>query len=142
MEKVTLFQKFWERSERRKRIGIDIDKQHLREDPWKVLRAYFTLKTFFPKAQVKVMRTGKGFHIKAIGEEIALIPIEKRVEIREKLCDDPERLWADHIKLRLGLECYADTLFSSKIYPDGTRGQEEEIDPIALPWFTRRKKAT
>lgn len=128
---------FYRQSERRKRISFDVDKKHLRWEPLKVLRLYFCLRYFFPDCEVTVYTTRKGFHVKAVGDAVALIPVEKRVDFRETLGDDVQRIEHERLKLRLGLPYLVDTLFQIKFYPDGKVGREERIDPVALPYVSR-----
>jgi len=127
-------QMFYEKSERRKRISIDIDQQHLRNDPFKVHRIFFVLNEFFPNAYISIKKTKNGFHIKAVGEDIAAIPIVNRVDLREQLGDDTSRIEAERLKLRSDLTGWIETLFTLKKYSDGSYSKPEEINPFALPW--------
>jgi len=137
MIKLITAETFYRLSERRKRISFDVDRHHLQKEPLKVLRIFFTLKNCFPYAKITVHRTAHGFHVKAVNEKIADIPLEKRVSIRETLGDDYPRVEYDKLKIRLGLPYFVDTLFSTKFYPNGTIGHEEKCNPIALPWISK-----
>lgn len=130
---------FYEKSERKQRLSFDVDKEHLQEDPFKVLRIFFTLKRFFPNSQVTVKRTLRGYHIKAVGEEIEKIPIEKRIKIRETLTDDSDRVRSDYAKFYAGLYYCVDTLFTMKVHKDKRIGKEEEVNPLALPWWIAKE---
>lgn len=128
---------FYQHSERKMLLGVDADRHHIYREPFKVLRLYFVLKLFFPLCQVSVERTRNGFHVKAVGEEIEKIPIAKRVEIREKLGDDALRVEGEYLKLELGLEHWVDTLFCAKTHEDKVKTQNEEINPLALPYVSK-----
>jgi len=124
-------------SERSRRLSVDIDRPTLKENRVAVLAAFFRLKAFFPRSEIIVDRTGHGFHVKAIGQEIASLPIEKRVQIREALCDDPLRIEYDKKKLQWGLPQYVETLFTIKKGPDGKIRIVEETNPLMLPSASR-----
>ena len=137
LNKIMTSKIFYEKSERRKRISIDIDQQHLRSDPFKVQRVFFILKQFFPNACISVKKTKNGFHVKAVGEDIASISIVNRVNLREQLGDDPLRIEAERLKLRTDLIGWVETLFTLKRYSDGSYSKPEEINPFAIPWITQ-----
>jgi hypothetical protein len=124
-------------SERSRRISIDIDAPVLKKDKFAVLKAYFQLKTFFPHSDVQVDKTGHGFHVKAVGDEVAKIPIEKRVQIRETLCDDPMRIEYDKKKLEWGLPQFCETLFVMKRGFDRKLHIAYQINPVSMPSASR-----
>lgn len=124
---------FFKKSERSKRISIDIDKDHLKVEPLKVLRVYFAMKQIFPNVEISVEKTLKGFHVKAVGIPIKRISVAKRIQIREILGDDPERIKYDQFKLKHGLIHLTETLFEAKIQPGGQFTIAQTINPIASP---------
>jgi hypothetical protein len=126
---------FYRLSERRLRISLDFDKPVNRFASY---RAFFMLKTFFPRSEIKVERTGHGgLHVKAVGKEIAKIPMLKRVEIREKLGDDPARIEWDKAKLKDGQDILCETLFVMKRGFDRKLRKVEDMNIFALPFASR-----
>lgn len=130
------FADFYRLSERRMRISVDIDNEdgigNLRP-----LNIFFTLKGMFPNSKVTMLKTRHGFHIKAVGEEIADIPPENRIDIRESLGDDPLRIEYDRLKLKLGCPFLVDVLFTMKRDFDGKLNIVQEVMPFALPYASR-----
>ena len=129
--------RFYELSERRERISVDIDAHAMRKDNLAVLKAFFMLKAFFPKGEVEVEKTGHGFHVKAVDPQINSIPMSKRLDIRQALCDDWLRLDWDRQKLLWGEEQLCETLFVMKRGFDGKLHKVHPIDPVALPFVSR-----
>jgi hypothetical protein len=130
------YDRFFRLSERRKRLSIDIDSK-TDMDSLAVLRAFFILRKLFPEARVTVEKTGHGFHVKAVSEKIAQLPMDKRVQIRETLCDDPLRIEWDKEKLRWGDDQLCETLFTMKRGFDGKLHIVSEANPLMLPWSSR-----
>lgn len=128
---------FYLKSERCKRISVDIDTHHMKDEHFKVLKVYFALRLLFPDANMSVKKTRRGFHVKAVDKSIISVPIAKRVDLRDALGDDPSRIDYERLKLQLGLKYWVDTLFKLKRYPDGTISMPEEINPVAFPWVSR-----
>lgn len=126
---------FFQKSERRKRISVDIDDKQ--RGPLTVVQSFFTLKRLLPDCQVIVNRTRHGHHVKAVGESIELIPFEKRIELREQLLDDPYRIECDRYKLKYHMQELTDTLFTMKRNLQGERGIVENVNILAHPWYSR-----
>ena len=133
-------------NERAYQISFDIDNKHLKNEPLKVLRLFFLLKEMFPQAKVGVDKTGNGYHVSAIGMDVHNIPLQKRVDIRDKLGDDPHRVLCDQRRLEIGLESLVETLFVMKrkryVTPSGHNYYGkitfvESLNPIALPWISK-----
>lgn len=135
MKKLTA-ELFYNKSERRKRVSVDVDNYH-HYGPFKILRIYFMLKLLFPNSVVSVEKSRRGVHIKAVGEEVASIPIEKRIDLRDSLGDDGERVRYDRAKLSWNLPFFVETLFDMKDYPDNVIYHVEKMNPIALPYYSR-----
>lgn len=133
---IITLQDFYERSERRMRISVDIDSK--KGDNLKPLKTFFNLRYLFPNCKVSQDRTRHGFHVKAVGKEIEAIVIEKRVDIREALLDDPLRVQYDRLKIRWSIPSLTDVLFSMKRGFDGILSiVDKDVNPVALPWISR-----
>jgi len=101
-------------------LGVDLD----RPSQFQLLKTYFNAKLL---GDVKVFRTGKGYHIKVVN-------VKTDIHLRAGLCDDKERLWLSEVR---GGD---DVVFDWK----STRGWSEELDDdwvLRLPfwWMPRRK---
>jgi hypothetical protein len=129
---------FYYHSERCRRISVDIDGKHLKEEPLKLLRVYFTLRNMFPFAEVYVEKTFHGYHIKAIDKSLKNVPIQKKVDFREALGDDPDRIEHDKISIKTGIPYFADTLFTVKFHRSGERYVvERNYFPLLIPCASR-----
>ena len=128
---------FYYHSERCRRISVDIDRKHLHDEPLKILRVYFMLKNLFPSANLMVERTIHGFHVKAIDKTIRKLPIPKKVDLREALGDDPDRIDHDRMSIKLGVPYFTDTLFTIKFHSTGEVGMTDEVNPLALPYVSK-----
>jgi len=135
-KRVITLKDFYRLSERRHRISVDIDSVK-EKDNLKPQKVFFELKYVFPQCKVTMDRTRHGFHVKAVGDSIEKIPVETRIDLREKLGDDPRRIDYDRYKLEIGAPYLIDTLFSMKCDYDGTLSIVEPCNPVALPWFSR-----
>jgi hypothetical protein len=126
---------FYKGSEREKRISVDIDNKD--STKFRALHVFFAMKNAFPTCKVSMDRSGHGFHVKAVGNDIKKIPLAKRIEIRDKLCDDHYRIECDRRKIEDGLEHWADTLFCMKQGFNDKLRIVEAMDPVALPFASR-----
>lgn len=130
--RVVTLKDFYEQSERSKRISVDVDEGTLR-----TVRVFYLLQALFPKSKVTVEKTLHGFHVKAVGDEIREVPVEKRLELREKLGDDPLRIECDRRKLLEGRPYTVDTLFSLKCNFKGEWSIVQPENLRAAPFCSR-----
>jgi hypothetical protein len=127
-------------SERNRRISLDFDvnKSYRKIQ---LLSAYIELQHMFPKCEVSVQRTRHGFHIKVVGDEISKIKVADRIKIREFLGDDWMRVELDKRKMRQGRYYAVDVLFEIKQGYDGKISQPFDINPFALPYWSKLPSA-
>lgn len=121
-------------TERSKRLSVDLDKHHMVDDEFSLLRPYFAMKSCLRKSRITVEKTGHGFHVKAVGKEVADIPLEKRLDIREVLGDDAARIEWDRSRVRRGCPQNCETLFTMKTGPDHKTFITYPVDAVSLPF--------
>jgi hypothetical protein len=115
---------------RANRIGVDLD----RPSRLRLLMSYFNAKTFFPHNKVEIKETGHGFHIRIYRR---CSSIEKNLDVRRNLGDDPNRLWFDENRKKLPqLHGWIDTLFSVKLEKEKLT-YEEPCNILALPFASQ-----
>lgn len=86
----------------------------------------------FPNTHVEVLETGHGFHLKIWKSH----SVDENIEVRRMLGDDPDRLFIDELRRRIGLEHWIDTLFSFK-REKGKVTREEPYNILSLPFWSR-----
>jgi len=86
----------------------------------------------FPNTRVDVLETGHGFHLKIWKPH----SVDENIEVRRCLGDDPDRLFIDELRRRIGLEHWIDTLFSFK-REKGKVTREEPYNILSLPFWSR-----
>lgn len=112
------------------RIGVDLDSPA----EWVLLKTYLNATGFFPHSRVEIKRTGHGFHIRIFE---TCEDIEKNLDVRRNLGDDPNRLMFDEYrKLVPQLHDWVDTCFMWKIQK-GKLTWEEPCNVLALPFNDR-----
>jgi hypothetical protein len=112
------------------RVGVDLD----HPSQLQLLKSYFNAKAFFLHSQIEVTETGHGFHIRIYH---ACPSIEKNLDARRNLGDDPNRLMFDeNRKVHLLLHDWVDTLFSLKLNK-GKLTAEEPCNVLSLPFTSK-----
>ena len=111
-------------------MGIDLD----RPSQLQLLRSYFNAKAFFPHSRIEVTETGHGFHIRIYR---TCPSIEKNLDVRRNLGDDPNRLMFDeNRKVHPLLHDWVDTLFSVKL-DKGKLTAEQPCNVLSLPFTSK-----
>ena len=112
------------------RTGVDLDKP----SQLQLLKSYFNAKHFFPHSRIEVTETGHGNHIRIHHK---CPSIEKNLDIRRNLGDDPNRLMFDeNRKVHPLLHDWVDTLFSVKL-DRGKLTAEEPCNILSLPFTSK-----
>jgi hypothetical protein len=99
-----------------------------------LLKTYLNAKGLFGK-NVKAKQTGHGYHLR-IYQQCA--SIEKNLDIRRSLGDDPNRIGFDEERQAYSLlQDWIDTCFQWKRRNNEKPTHEEECNILALPAFSR-----
>jgi len=112
----------------RNHLGVDIDGDNAR---LKALMTFFNARQLYPDKEIKVYRTGRGYHVKVLG-------ITSNIKVRRILGDDAMRIEFSEERMKAFNRPYDDVLFQVKRY--GRRvSREEEINILSEIWFSRWK---
>lgn len=103
------------------RVSVDID-SHVPNARLRVLRAYHHLQNMdAERVYVAVSSSQQGYHVEGLFD--FHIPVHRRLEIRENLNDDPNRLRMDYQRAARGLPI--GTMWREKGSNDGERREFE-----------------
>ena len=80
-------------------ITLDIDGETTEEATIRMIIAYHNLRHFFPRRDIIIHGTQRGYHLIVPGNDGSL---EREFELREIFGDDPHRIRIDKYKHRIG----------------------------------------
>lgn len=107
-------------------IGIDLDNKN----QFQLIKTFINASNI---AKTEVSETQRGHHFR-IRKRCGLI---KSLMTRYNLGDCKGRQEYDEMKLRIGLPEIFDTLFISKKKREGHWHEEQQTDPLSLPFFSK-----
>ena len=113
---------------RDRRIGIDLDKV----SRFTLLKTYFNARYFYPDVPIDVKATAHGVHIRIHKKN----SLQENINARRLLGDDSTRIFADEMRIRMGLPEWVDTLFNFK-HKHGKTTREESMNILSLPFCSR-----
>ena len=111
------------------RLGIDLDKKC----QWELLMRYFNLKDAFPKEDIVVYETRRGYHL-------VLPNVKTDLELRQIFGDDVMRIEFEEKRSKLHNREPQDTLFHQKRTMKNGKAifsyTKEEVDIMSEPFWT------